>query len=249
MGLILLLAACQTGGGGGSVVGWVRSPEHVIFRADVSGSEDPWEFNSGVPYCAVYGDNRVVWTNNLSDGQYEVLYDRVSDEAISRFVERLTVTERIYTYQSPEQTDLPDETAPILPLVYIDVNGLAHTADETSGWPPDWYARITQLCTGISQTPVLFLPTEGWLVVQETQALPDAPRWTWTDARVVLSEIAADGGARWVTGEVVSLVWSGMTTMPPSLVYGENSRFFRVALQVPGITRQSPPAPEGQEQG
>jgi hypothetical protein len=243
--IVLLLAACQTGGGG-NVVGWVRSPEQVVFRLDVSGNEDPWEYSYGVSPCAVYGDNRVVWTNDLGSAQYEVLYDRVTDEAVSRFIETLTVNERIYTYQSPEITPPPEGIAPIYQTIYIDVNGLVHTANETSGWGQDWYARVTEACTTLSQTPVLFLPTGGWLTVQESEYLSDTPRWTWRDPSVSLVEVAASGQPRWVTGETATQVWAGMTTMPPSLRMEEAGRFFRVALQVPGITRQSPPAPQQQ---
>ncbi len=241
--IVLLLAACQSGGGGGNVVGWVRSPQQVIFRTDVSGSEDPWEYINGVPRCAVYGDNRVVWRNNLGSGEYEVLYDRVSDDAISRFIEMLTVNERIYTYQSPPRTPPPDGIEPIYPTVYIDVNGLAHTADETSGWPQGWYERVTEACTTLSQTPVLFLPTGGWLVVQADALYPDMPLWIWRDTTVSLSEIADSGQPRWVTGDTAAQVWAAMTTMPPSLRHQEGERFFRIALQVPGFTRVSPPAP------
>lgn len=240
--LIVLLAACQPVSNSANVVGWVRSPEQVIFRIDESGKEDPWEYDNGIPACAVYGDNRVVWVNDLGSAQYEVLYDRVSDEAISRFVEKLTVEERIYTYQSPEITPSPEGIFPIYRMFYIDVGGLVHTADETSGWERGWYERVLEACTTISQTPVLFLPTEGWLMVQETDLPPGAPRWVWQDTSISLSEIAASGQPRLVTGQTVLEVWSGMTTMPPSLRFEEGDRFFRVALQIPGITRQSPPS-------
>lgn len=242
--IALLLASCTTAGSSGSVVGWVRSPQQVIFRTDISASEDPWEYRHGVPNCAVYGDNRVVWTNLLDSSQYEVLYDRVSDEAIGRFVEQMTVAQRIYTYQSPEQTPAAEPGVPILQTVYIDVNGLVHEADETSGWSQDWYARVTEACRTISQTPVLFVPTGGWLTIEETPLAPGAPTWVWGDPAISLSEIAAGGQARWVMGDTAALVWTAMTTMPAALRFSEDGRYYRVALQVPGITRESPPAPQ-----
>jgi hypothetical protein len=58
-----------------------------------------------------------------------------------------------------------------------------------------------------------------------------------------LAELAASGERRWVTDRNVRVIWDILRTSPPSVQFNENELPYHVALEVPNVTRDSPPAP------
>ncbi|MBC8171316.1 MAG: hypothetical protein H7X77_06575, partial [Anaerolineae bacterium] len=70
---------------------WERSPTTIIFRAEYTGGgiEDEFYTRNDIPYCTIYGDNRVVWTTTNLRNDDGVVFDVVSDEKIRLFVDRL----------------------------------------------------------------------------------------------------------------------------------------------------------------
>ncbi|MBZ0291438.1 MAG: hypothetical protein K8L99_02620, partial [Anaerolineae bacterium] len=176
IGLILLLAACDSGApaGGetasGGVISWDRSPQTVVFRADVMGGNQGSEFltRNEIPLCTVYGDNRVVWTNDLGDFNVQVLWDKVSDEQVQNFVSYLTVVERIYTFDARAAQQPPSDVKPTYEQLSLNVNGRQHVTDAFSDWDNDYFERIVDVCKTISSAPVLYEPTGGaWVSAQE----------------------------------------------------------------------------------
>src|SRR5690606_5319485 len=99
---LILLTACQPAASNpasqqnanspddSTLIQWDRSPTNVVFRADVIGGDDDFSARSAIPLCTIYGDNRVVWINELDGFNIEILYDRVSDDAVRSFIEYLT---------------------------------------------------------------------------------------------------------------------------------------------------------------
>ena len=79
--LVFVIAACQptttqsTPDSG--LVTWDRTPQTIIFRADILGGESDFVARNAVPNCTIYGDNRVVWVNELGPFQVQVLEDRL----------------------------------------------------------------------------------------------------------------------------------------------------------------------------
>lgn len=223
-----------------TVIRWVRSPEEIVFRAEVTGGAQSETITGKreVPLCTLYGDNRIVWVNELGAFNIEVLYDRIEDNVIGDFLMWLTVNQRIYTYQTPADA----ETGAVVEAVTINVNGITHSANGFSGWDDDWFSAIMNACRALSQTPVLFEPTGAWLTVESAPYDRQAPAITWTTAGV---DLPTQAGAEpmWITGEAMIRLWRLQLTQPSRFLLVQNDGYYASALQVPGISRTSPPAP------
>ncbi len=228
-----------------TLIQWDRSPTSVVFRADVIGGDDDFSARSAIPLCTVYGDNRVVWINELDGFNIEILYDRVSDDAVRSFVEYLTVNERVYTYDWQFDSILTDDAiAPVAETVSVNVNGVQHRADAFSGWDPEWFRRVLDACKSISAEPVLFQPDGGWLSAQVAPYNSQAPIIEWDTASAGFSlESVVDGEPRWMIGAPMLTLWDDLRRLPSSLLYLEGDSYYTLALQIPDIMRDSPPAP------
>lgn len=225
---------------------WVRDPATIIFRADVVGGSMPELARmSETPICTIYGDNRVVWVNVLDSSTYQVLYDRVSDEDIYRFLDYLTVRERIYTHEAGIADIDLEQFDPVYQTVLINVGGLEHRSDSFSDWDVDWFNRVTDACKTISRSPVLFVPRGAWLTVQPAQYTIEAPLMLWeaSEEGLSLAEIAASNAPRWIEGPGLERLWDLLTTQPASLILADGDGYYRFALQVPGISRDAPAPP------
>ncbi len=247
--LVLLIAACRPAEQAAydpSLVQWDRTPQNIIFRADIVGGESDFAARNEVPNCTLYGDSRAVWVNELGAFQVQVLEDRLPDAAISAFVQYLTVSERIYTYDAR----LPDVQAtagvqPVVETVSINVNNLEHHADLLSGWRSDWFPRVLNACKSLSQAPVLVAPSSGWLSAQPTSFSMKPPIVTW-DAQATSVSLASLVGAapHWISGDGASALWNTLHSLPSDMIFQDGDSYYEVALQVPGITRDLPPAPK-----
>ena len=60
---------------------------------------------------------------------------------------------------------------------------------------------------------------------------------------VSLASVAA-GAPQWISGSAASALWNTLHSLPSNLIFEEGDSYYQVALQVPGITRDAPPAPE-----
>jgi hypothetical protein len=227
------------------VIQWDRSPTNIVFQADVVGGSEDISRLSDVPRCTIYGDNRVVWVNELDAFHTEVLYDMLTDTTIESFVTYLTVQERIYTYQALASEQQTQGIAPVVETVFINVNQQAHSADAFSGWDSDWFSRVLRSCQRLSQAPILFEPDGGWLTTVRAAYNTEAPIITWDAHDTTLNLAAAASGDQpgWISGGDVMTLWNYLNTLPSSLLFSENSQYYRIALQLPGISRTSPPAP------
>lgn len=227
-----------------NIVVWDRSPQALIFRADVIGGESEFHARNAVPNCTLYGDNHLVWVNELGPFQIEVLEDRLPDAAISAFVQHLAVDERLYTYEAG-LSDFAGDDQPVVETVRIDVNDIEHHADSFSGWGADWFPRVLNACKSLSQAPVLVVPSSGWVSAQSVAFSMQPPLVTWDAANMGLSLADVVGGtARWITGEGASWLWNTIHALPSSTIFQDDDAYYQVALQVPGITRDAPPAPQ-----
>jgi hypothetical protein len=228
-----------------NVIYWDRSPDSIVFRIDVvGGATSPLDAFNDIPRCTIYGDNLVVWVNNLGGFETQVLVDRVPDAAIIRFIEYLTVSEQIYTFTAPAPPTAQGGS-PKVATATISVAGLTHTANALGGWDDDWFERVSLVCASLSQAPVLFVPAGGWLSAVTATYTVDTPASLWRadELGVRLAEVEAGGQAVWITGEPLRQLWETQRTAPPNHRWAEEGRYYQLALQIPGVTRASPPAP------
>ena len=255
--VMLALAACQEQvaptivvvNTENAAIQWDRSPDAIVFRMDVvGGPQDNFLARNEIPGCAVYGDNKVVWTNEVGPFNTQVLYDQVSDEAMRIFIEYLTVAERIYTYDAKADLQPPRENPPYVETIWLNVSGSQHKTDAFAGWEYTYYARILDVCRAISKAPVLYEPEAGWVSAHVTDYSAELPIIIW-DAQASGLDIAAlatSGERKWISDNNVRIIWEILRTSPMGtrFMQGEDQTPYLVALEVPSITRDSPPPPD-----
>lgn len=255
--VLLALSACQNNAAGGDAasvdnnpIQWDRSRSTVVFRAEVTGGNGEGGFaaRNNVPACTLYGDNRVVWLNQVGPYETQVLWDQVSDQAVRDFVAVLTINERFYTYEAQADVQVPSSVSPVIETLTLFVNGVTHQSDTYSGWEGDYYARILAKCQVISAAPVLFEPSAAWVSAEaipaegaDTSAF-NVP-WDAAASGLSLSELATSGERRWIADRNVLVLWNLIRNTPSNLRFTEGETQYRVALEVPGVTRDAPPAP------
>ena len=246
--LVLLIAACRPAiqsTPNPNIVLWDRSPQTIVFRADIVGGESDFVARNAVPNCTIYGDNRIVWVNELGPFQIQVLEDRLSDQTISAFAQHLAVDERIYTYQAHlADIQTQDGVNPVAETVTINVDNVLHQADSFGGWDADWFPRVLSACKSLSQTPVLVAPSSGWLSAQSVPFSTQPPIVTWDATTMGISlSSAADGATHWVSGAGAAALFTTLHSLPSNMIFEDGNAYYEVALQVPGLTRAAPPAP------
>ena len=251
--LLLALAACGAPANPNlpptvdpAIIVWDHSPNAILFRADVLGGEDDFGALDDIPQCTIFGDNRVVWINELGGFHFEVLYDAVTDTELREFVRYLTVDEGIYTFDwSIDALFGVATAAPVFQTVDLTINGVAHRTDSFSGWDAQLFIRVLTLCKRLGDAPILYQPAGGWVTVRSAPFNPQAPISLWDSGRMGFNLASVNGTApRWVTGEAVLSLWTARRTLPTSLLYTEDySTYYALALQLPGITRDAPAAP------
>lgn len=259
--LIALAAAC--GGGGNddddspgpanaddplaALIQWDRSPTAVVFRAEVTSADAETDFfaRAEIPLCTIYGDNRVVWTVEGVDDPLEgVLTGPVDDVRIRSFVDTQTVYRGLYTYG--QEADLQgDSEPPVVETMTIAVNDLVHVTDIFSGWSETMFQDIVTDCRNLSPRPQIYRPTGAWVRALARPYNPNQPSVLWEPevTGLDLSELAASGEPVWVTGRTLDLLWTYRMRAALDTQYSQAEGNFVVALEIPGVTRFSPPAP------
>jgi hypothetical protein len=251
---LLVLSACtassdpaQVVSGDPSGITWDRNAAAVVFRADVvGGTTDPLITRSEIPPCTIYGDNRVVWTNRLSQYNLQVLEDRASDEAIRNFVLFMAVNQTYYSYaERQDDQPLTGAGSPVVETLLLHVSGNPHLTDAFAGWSLDYYQRIIDNCKALGLAPVLVEPTAAWVSAQAVPYDPSVPQIFWDAAAngLRLSEVAQAAERRWIADRNVRVIWSILRESPPNILFNEDGSTYRVALEVPNLTRESPPPP------
>lgn len=254
-----VLSACQaivgdTGGGDvpppenpNTVIQWERDRNYIIFRADVSPDPDPdraFLLSGEIPFCTIYGDGTIVWTQETVSGAIKVLFGPVDDERIRYFVELLTVYRGFYNYG--QELDLQmSESPPVAETLYLHVNGIPHTTDSFSDWSNDYFLDIVTLCKELSPQPQEYLPQGAWLRVREAPFDMNAPSILWEPSvtGIDLRAIADSGAPQWVSGRGLHLLWTYLGRSSPDLQFGQLDGNFIVSLQIPNITRSVPDTP------
>ena len=251
---LLLLAACQptpstptpigtvTRPDLVSLINWERSPLAVVFRAEVATSDTTsFERRSDIADCTIYGDNRVVFTTPTGIGK-GLSWQRVSDEAIRLMVEELMMNYQIYN-QSAGVDALPDEQRPDqAETVILVVNGQAHRADALGGWPEDFYQRVAERCRAVADAPSELLPVDAYVSAQVVPYDDTRPTITW-DAVSGVDLSALTEERRWVSGAAMQALWTAQRESGADVQFQQGDAIYRVAVEVPGVTRYSPPPP------
>lgn len=248
--LIGLLAACQPGEAvtpaPEDVVQWNKDPYAVVFRAEIVGGDnaDSFYMLNDIPACTIYGDGRVVWVVD-GGGTREVLFDFMSPEAVANFIVELGITRKFYEYKEGFPLQLPSASMPVYERLTLENNGVKYVSDSYSNWPYDYYNQTLQLCIEQATTPRTFEPDGAWISAQETPYDSRLPSLFWEADIAGLSFLTLAGTQerRWLEGTLVKILWQAIKENGLEVQFGEGEKYYRIALQIPGVTRDAPPAP------
>lgn len=226
------------------VIQWEKDPSYIVFRADVSPDPNPrsaFLLAGEVPFCTIYGDGTVVWSQETAAGGMSVLFGPVDDDRIRRFVDWLVVYKEIYTHGAELELQM-SSIPPVTETLFLNVNGIPHMTDGFGGWQGDYFLEIVTACRELSPFPQIYEPEGAWLNVQLAPFDNNAPSVLWEPSvtGIDLKAIADSGEPQWVTGRGLRLLWIYLGRSTRDLQFGQLDGNFIVALQIPNITRTFP---------
>ncbi len=249
----LVLAGCRTAprppvvddaGPTDPSIQWPRDPYHVVFRMDIVGGEETLADRNTVPLCTIYGDNRIVWTDQTDQFQVHVFFDFLTDERIQQFVRFLTIEQRFYTYGTEDVPQPPREVEPVVETMSLHVNDALHTTDAFDDWPDGYFADILETCRTRSQAPATFEPQNMWIETEITEYSSEQPVFAWDEEVTGLNLRESTGSRLWVTNEEnVALLWSTLMSTPGGPLFRQGGTVYRLAVEVPNVMRSAPPPP------
>jgi hypothetical protein len=248
-GLSLLLAACNTASGEtpaapvSPVLGWDRDPSAIVVRLDRINTQMPeQELPNMLPPCTLYGNGRVVWVNSIPPNGEEVLEAYVDDVTIRNFLEFIIRDQKFYSVPDYAAQELPPESALLLESITLNLSDQVRTVRNYRSWADDLYPRIRERCVSLTDVYARFVPQGAWVTFIPLEARTDAPEAAWSlNAPFRLADTTNQ--AVWVTGPALAELWDFQRQTGNQGVWVEVDRPYRAVIQVPDISRDSPPAP------
>lgn len=221
---------------------WDRSADTVILRMDDQAAYEPQAyFDNDIPICTLWGDGRLVWVNLLA-GRSEVLESRLTDDQIRSLIETVI---RTGFYDWENDIVPPGTDSPILQSLTLSLYESSRTVERYSPWPANGFESLRQTCTNLTETRALVVPTGGWMKAYEVEIDPTAKVIPWPrTAPFTLEELASSGTPRWIESPWAEFVWTNITRELGVVQVREGGKAYLISLQVPGISRDAPPAPE-----
>ncbi len=252
--LISLLAACQTARevtpSPQDLVQWNKDPYAVVFRAEIVGGDDEAAFYklNDIPACTIYGDGHMIWIIDGPNGTRQMLLDYLSADDLSRFIVDLGLGRKFYTYTEGFPLQIPSASKPVYERMSLENNGVKYVSDSFSNWPFDYYNDTLQFCMAQAKTPRTFAPDNAWLSAQQFDYDQRIPSIFWDPQAAGRSfvELAATKERVWIEGALVKILWQALEDRGRDTQFEENGNYYRIALQIPGVTRDAPPAPAAQ---
>lgn len=228
---------------------WERSPETILLRIDsYRPAGDPFELANDLPLCTIWGDGRLIFVNETAEGE-EVLEARLSEDQIRSLIENI-ITLGFYDWES--DLSLVANENSVLTQVELNLKNSARTvkrfdalesegrdaASQNSG-----FTDLLNLCRNITQVRAVFLPAGGWLSAVQTDFDPSLRTVIWpADAPLRLADLAAANSPRWIESPFIDgFVW-GILRQGSALQLRERNHTYQIKLEVPGISRTSPPS-------
>jgi hypothetical protein len=250
VGLALVLAACNTAAPAntavpaGPVLGWDRDPGAIIVRLDRMNIQAPeQERPNMLPPCTLYGDGHVVWVNSIPPDGEEVLEAYVDDVTIRGFLEFIIRDNQFYSVPDYAAQELPPDSSTLLESITLSLSDQVRTVRNYRTWENDLYTRIRERCTSLTDVYARYVPQGAWVTFIPLEVRTDAPERIWQpNAPFRLAD--ATEQAVWATGPALIELWDYQRQTLNQGVWLENEQPYRAVIQVPNISRDSPPAPE-----
>lgn len=252
----VLLAACNTNTNNAAtatpeannvvpVLAWNTAANAVIFRMDRQITNDtPYGDLNRVPLCTIYGDGRIVWVNPLQPAGEEVLEALIDDTQFRTFLEYVIRDMKFYDIPDYASMELPPTQRANVETITLAISDQVTTKRNYRAWPLDVYSTLLGKCMTLSNAPVRVEPAAGWVTVYPGPENTGMPFIDWPPtAPFKMADAANAKQAMWVTDAAFRMLWQAQRETQGNIIWRENGANYQVALQVPLVSRDSPPAP------
>jgi len=238
--LALPLAAC--GGQGENIdLNYDTGAGTVVVEADSAGGFVPEAFVRGhIPGFRLYGDGRVIWTEQAGLGEAvhegHLAPQEVAD-LLAWIAERgFFEMDDFYTVENAP-TDMPSD------CVAVHLAAQDKRVCEYFDGAPEAFGEIyDRLQAGAGASDVTdYQPQIGWAVSELLTWDSGAEAIAWPESLTPVPAALVGGG--WIEGETLDFVWQHRLEQGPFTIFEASGDAYLVVLQVPGLMPQAPPAP------
>ena len=254
-GLTLGLGGCNGNSNSGSAttapannppaIGWDKSPSAITFRLDrtLNGEANVSAANR-LPLCTLYGNGHLVWVNIIPPNGEQVLETQLDDAAIRSFLDYLIRQQHFYSVVDYAASQLPPSGQYVVESAALNLKDAVRTVRSYGQWPNNEFQLMLNTCSHLTKQPVLYVPTGAWItVVPTTGASSDTPV-IWSDnVPVRLADLAANANPTWLSGDLLGTLWLQLRRTMGAIRWQENNKSYKIILQVPNVSRDSPDAP------
>jgi hypothetical protein len=227
------------------ILTWDKSPNAVIFRVDRSRlKEPPLAALNHIPLCTMYGNGHVVWVNPIPPNGDEVLEAYIDDATFRAFLEFAIRDMKFYDIPDYAARELPPAEDAPMESITLNLSTELRTARNYGMWQNNVFAILSERCLKLSAAPARYEPTAGWVTVFAADAGAQGPSVLWpSTAPFKMADALAGNRAIWVEGVAIKQLWNVQRETQGTVRWLEGETVYQVALQIPLISRDSPPAP------
>lgn len=227
-------------------IGWDTSPNAIIFRLDRTFNGEPVvNAHNQLPLCTIFGNGHLVWVNPIPPNGEQVLEAQLDTPTIQSFADFVIRQQHFYSIPDYAANELPPNGQYTTESISLNLNNTPHTVRNYSHWPGNEFQNMLDKCSHLTQQPVLYVPTGAWLEVFPVNGPDVDPPILWTSAIPFhLADVAASGKPLWLSGSLLGTLWQTIHRTLGAVQWIENGKAYQIALEVPGISRDAPLAPQ-----
>ncbi|MCB9438063.1 MAG: hypothetical protein H6673_13885 [Anaerolineales bacterium] len=223
---------------------WDRSATSILFQIDeVTTTNTEAMIKNTIPQCTIWGDGRLVWTNYV-EASNEVLESRLNDEQIRSFVE-FVIGNGFYSWE--DSIVPPADFEPVRQTMTLNLYGEQRTVERYGDWDENRYQTVLDRCRTLADARALVVAQGGWIRAYPVERDDSTIQSPWQrNAPIDLAELADQGTATWVDGYWAATIWELTRSIQP-VQFLERGNAYLISIEVPGISRAAPPAPQSTE--
>lgn len=225
-------------------VTWNHDPNTLIVSGTYCcGFTTPLVPLNYIPDFQVWGDGRYVWVVYSSDNSTrKVLQGQLSEEKLTTLLQKV-VDAGFFgwkdRYANPMISDLADQ------CMTVNLSSTSKTVCEYSeGAPEAFHTFYDNFARGNEETGIEYVPTKGYLTAFDMGNLGRPVSQSdvqWPADQLFSLSTAVDKGV-WVEGQALELAWQAVNNDPWQGLAYENGKFYSLAIQIPGLSMNQPPA-------
>jgi hypothetical protein len=228
----------------GPAVQWDTKPDKLILRATFCCGFVPQGYAQNyIPDAQVWGDGRMIWSQQSSGGGRRVLTAQLTTPQMQALLQRV-VDAGFFgwkdEYADYSVTDMASQ------CLSVELTRQSKSVCEYyKGAPQAFHELYDYVVGGAGATGADYIPAKGYLTAtpqtfsSQQKVQPDL-NWPATSVGFSLSE-AVNG--KWVEGEALKLTWRVVNTKLWGSVVQDGDKYYQLTLQIPEVSQNALPTP------